>query len=68
MIFHDKNSFLKSFDFYTRLKNYSMTPFSKSDIVKVVDVYDLDFEIEQYYELIIICEYGESDRIDIPKI
>lgn len=68
ILFKDRKSYEDSLDFYTRYLNYSYTPFGKSDILKLQHLYQLSFPEENYFEIILLEEYGESDRIDIPKI
>lgn len=68
MFFDDQKSYEESLDFYSRYLNYSYTPFRKNDILKLQHLYQLSFPEDNYFEIILLQEYGESDRIDIPKI
>lgn len=68
MIFTDKQEFLNAKEYYQKLLNYCKTPFAKSDIVKLKNFYELELEIVNYFEIVVVCDYGESDRINVAQI
>lgn len=66
--FKDKAEFLFAKKFYMKIYNYCKMPFAKNDIVNLNYLFDFDNEIDRYYELILVYDYGESDRIDVENI
>ena len=54
--------------YYNKFYQYCHSPFAKTDIAKLVYIYFTENEAENYYELVTIYEYGDSDRIDIENI
>ncbi len=68
MIFTDLKEFKNAKNFYQKLLNYCKTPFAKSDIVRLRYMFDLELEMIDYFELVIVADYGEADRIDVERI
>ena len=68
IIFTDKQEFLNAKEYYQKLLNYCKTPFAKSDIVKLRNFFELELEVVNYYEIVVVCDYGESDRINVAQI
>ena len=54
--------------YYIKLVKYCQAPFAKNDIIKYCDVLDFINVDNEYYEIIVICDFGESERIDIKNI
>lgn len=54
--------------YYNKFYQYCHSPFAKTDIAKLVYIYYIENEIDNYYELVTIYEYGDSDRIDVENI
>ena len=45
-----------------------MAPFAKSDIIKYRKIYDYANPTTDEYELVVVANFGESDRIDVEHI
>ena len=58
--------YIINLDYYNELLKYCMIPFSKNDIIKLLTIYN--FRDKNYFELILIFEFGEKDRIDMKLI
>ena len=57
-----------SIAYYQKIKAYCASQFSKNDIIRVLSVHFTEEESEGYYELVVLFEYGEADRIDVERI
>ena len=68
MKFKDKAEFLFAKKFYMKIFNYCKMPFAKNDIVNLNYIFDFDNDNDEYFELILVYDYGESDRIDVENI
>ena len=67
-IFSEKHKYQNAVEYYRKLLAYCKSTFAKTDIAKLNYVFDFDDNEEGYYEVVVIFEYGESDRIDIESI
>ena len=54
--------------YYIKLIKYCQAPFAKNDIIKYCDVLDFVDLNKKYFEIVVICDFGESERIDIKNI
>ena len=68
MIFENKEQFSAAKKYYLRLLNYCKTPFAKNDIVKLNYIFEFDDKVNNYFELVVVADYGEADRIDVENI
>ncbi len=48
--------------------NYCLNKYIRSDIVRIVDIFDFEDPANNFYELVLIFDYGEKDRIDVSNI
>ena len=67
-MYNSKQKLLKAKKFYIKLIKYCESSFAKNDIIKYSDVRDYIDEKEGYYELVVISDFGESERIDVENI
>ena len=68
IILHDPEEYKFTLQYYKKLFEYCQTPFAKSDIIKLNNLFNFDNNMESYYEIVILYEFGESDRIDVENI
>ena len=54
--------------YYSKLYDYCQSRFVKNDIVKMNFIYFYEDKKKNYYEIVTVYEYGETDRIDVDNI
>lgn len=67
-IYHNESEFNYALIYYQKLQSYCKQPLAKPDIVKLYQVYQFADPSNNYFELVMLFELGEADRIDIDQI
>jgi hypothetical protein len=66
--YKNQAEYANALSYYQRLKNYCQAPLSKSDIIKLRGMYHHDDPDNNSFELDLLFDYGESDRIDVEQV
>jgi tetratricopeptide (TPR) repeat protein len=67
-IYDDESEFRYALDYYQRLQKYCKLQLAKNDIIKINQIYSAEVADENYFELVLLMDIGEPDRIDIENI
>jgi hypothetical protein len=67
-IYEDEGEFRYALNYYQRLQRYCKIQLAKNDIIKINQIYYADFKDENYFEIALVMDIGEPDRIDIDMI
>jgi hypothetical protein len=67
-IYEDESEFKYALDYYQRLQKYCKLQLAKNDIIKINQIYSAELTEENYFELVLLMDIGEPDRIDIENI
>lgn len=66
--FKSYEEFVESKNYYVKLYNYTLKKFCKKEMIPISQIFDFVDRPKNYFELVILFKYGETDRIDIEKI
>lgn len=67
-IYTNKGEYQFALRYYQKLANYCKMPFAKTDIIRLHQIHNFDVEEDNYFEVVLIFDLGEPDRIDIDNI
>jgi hypothetical protein len=67
-LYSHKGEYQFALRYYQKLATYCKMPFAKTDIIRLHQIHNFDIEEENYYEVVLIFDLGEPDRIDIDNI
>ena len=67
-VYANKGEYQFALRYYQKLVNYCKMPFAKTDIIRLHQIHNFDVEEENYFEVVLIFDLGEPDRIDIDNI
>lgn len=66
--FSTRKEFLFFKDYYIKFYNYFLQRTSSKEVAELLRIFDFDDPMETNYELVIVLEFGETDRIDVNQI
>ena len=67
-IYKNQAEYKYALDYYQKLKNYCREPLSKNDVIKLHALFNFEDPENNYFELAVVFDYGENDRIDVDQI
>ena len=67
-IYDNEQEFRYALKYYQKVQGYCRKQLAKNDIIKINLIYSADIKEDNYYELILVMDIGEPDRIDIENI
>jgi hypothetical protein len=67
-LYEHEPEFRHALTYYQTLRNYCAQPLAKSDVVKLNEVMSAEDAASSHFEVVLLFDLGESDRIDIDQI
>jgi hypothetical protein len=66
--YKDESEYRNALTYYKKYQNYCRGQFAKSDIIKLHKIFFAEDAATHYFELVLVTDIGEPDRIDIEHI
>jgi hypothetical protein len=67
-IYDHEGEFRHALAYYQKLRGYCTQPHTKSDVIKLHELLVAEDAAASYFELILLFDLGDSDRIDVEQI